>query len=301
MLRLPFRVVPPVLLVVLVAACGGGSATPVAPSGPPTAGSTVVYSAVGASDAAGVGSSGFCAPFTDCPSGMGYVPLIARRLKAAGFTVNLMNLGIPGAFIGPDFGSLADQYGMGFPAIPGYDFKGNFIDSEAPFVLRDSTVVTIFAGGNDVRTVAKALESGAGGSNPQAFVDQQISNFRNDYSTLLSKIKERAPQARIIAANLPNFAGLPYTAGFTSSQRLWMQKISVGFSTQVVNPLTSQGVVVVDLLCNGNFNSPSMFSSDGFHPNDAGYAALADLFYSAINSSSFPSPSGSCSQMTIAR
>ncbi len=44
---------------------------PAAPSGPPVAGSTVVYSAVGASDAMGVGSSAVCLPYTDCPDGMG--------------------------------------------------------------------------------------------------------------------------------------------------------------------------------------------------------------------------------------
>ena len=57
---------------------------------------------------------------------------------------------------------------------------------------------------------------------------------------------------------------------------------------------------MVDLLCNGQFNSPSVFSSDGFHPNDNGYSILADLMLAAINSNSYPSPSSSCGQMSIA-
>lgn len=288
------------VLVVLgfLAGCGAqGDNNPVSP-GPPAAGGSVYYTAIGASDAAGVGSSAPCMPFTDCPSGMGYVPVIVRRLKAAGSTVTLTNLGIPGAFIGPDFESLADQYGVGFPTLPGYDLKGNFIDAEARYVPRSSTVITIFAGGNDVRTVARAMDLGAGG---QAFLDQQITNFRNDYNMLLKEVKDRAPQARIVVANLPNFAGLPYTSRYSSTQKLWVQKISVGFSTQVINALTSQGVVVVDLLCNGQFNNAAMYSSDGFHPNDAGYAALADAMMNAINSTSPPGPSASCSQMTIVR
>jgi lysophospholipase L1-like esterase len=69
----------------------------------------------------------------------------------------------------------------------------------------------------------------------------------------------------------------------------------------VINSLPSQGVLVVDLLCNNQFSSPSMFSSDGFHPNDAGYAALADLFMAAITSTSYPAPSTSCPQMTLVR
>jgi lysophospholipase L1-like esterase len=294
-------VLPIVALGFLLIGCGAKSSSPLSPSTPPTAGSAVSYTAVGASDTMGWGSSAWCVPFTDCPNGTGYVPVIVRRLKGLGATVSSSNLGIPGAFIGPDFEALANQYGSGFPSIPGYDLRGNFIDSEVPFVPKDSTVVTIFAGGNDVRTVARAMELGAGSANQQAFLDQQITNFKNDYNAVVGTIKQRAPQARIVAANLPNFAGLPYTSGYSATQRLWVQKISVGFTTQVINALTSQGVSVVDLMCNAQFLNKSNFSSDGFHPNDAGYAALADAFISAITSSSVPAPSGSCSNMTIAR
>ncbi len=291
---------PVIALGFLLIGCGSNAGNPASPSAPPAAGSTVSYTAVGASDAMGWGSSAWCVPFTDCPNGTGYVPVIVRRLKAMGTTVTSSNLGIPGAFIGPDFEALSSQYGTGFPGIPGYDIKGNFIDSEVPFVPKDSTVVTIFAGGNDVRTVARALELGAGGSNAQAYVDQQIANFKADFGSVLRGIKDRAPQARIVAANLPNFAALPYTSGYSSTQRLWVQKISVGFATQV-NALASQGVAVVDLLCSAQFTNRSNFSSDGFHPNDAGYAALADAMMSAITASSYPAPSGSCANMTIVK
>jgi lysophospholipase L1-like esterase len=292
---------PAAVLGVLLAGCGSNADNPAGPSTPPAAGSIVSYTAIGASDAMGWGSSAWCVPFTDCPNGTGYVPIIVRRLKAVSATVTSSNLGIPGAFIGPDFESLASQYGAGFPTIPGYDIKGNFIDSEVPFVPRDSTIVTIFAGGNDVRTVARALDLGAGGSNPQAFVDQQIANFKTDFNAVLRVVKERAPQARIVAANLPNFAGLPYTSGYSSTQRLWVQRISVGFSTQVINTLTSQGVTVVDLLCGSQFTNRANYSSDGFHPNDAGYAALADAMMNAITTAAYPAPSGSCGEMTIVK
>jgi lysophospholipase L1-like esterase len=297
-----FRALPLVLVVsVVLVGCGGASSNPASPSAPPSAGATVSYTAIGASDAIGWGSTAWCAPFTDCPNGTGYVPVIVRRLKAMGATVTSSNLGIPGAFIGPDFESLAAKYGAGFPVIPGYDIKGNFVDSEAPYVAKDSTVVTVFAGGNDVRTVARALDLGAGGSNLQAFVDQQTTNFKNDYNSIISTIKSRAPQARIVVANLPNLAAMPYMAGYSSTQKLWVQKISVAFTTQVVNTLTTQGVTVVDLMCNSTFLNASNFSSDGFHPNDAGYAAFADVMLGAITASSYAAPSGSCSNMTIYR
>ena len=47
----------------------------------------------------GVGSSAVCLPFTECPDGMGYVPVTVRTLKIRTFTVKLLNLGIPTAVI----------------------------------------------------------------------------------------------------------------------------------------------------------------------------------------------------------
>jgi hypothetical protein len=98
------------LLAVALALAAGAACnkTPTTPSGgnvtgPPQGGSPVHYTAIGASDAVGVGGSVLCVPFTDCPNGTGYVAVIARELRAGGLTVSLMNLGIPGAVIGPDY------------------------------------------------------------------------------------------------------------------------------------------------------------------------------------------------------
>jgi lysophospholipase L1-like esterase len=278
------------LLATLLAGCGSSQDSPTAPSPPPAAGSAVYYTAIGASDAAGVGSSAPCIPFTACPGGMGYVPVIVRQLQDMGSTVTLSNLGIPAAVISPGFQALGRQYGRDVPI--------NIIDQEVPFVPRNSTVVTIFAGGNDIHTVAEAIDRGAGGADPLAFTDQQIKAFGNDFATLLKGIRDRAPQARIVVANLPNFAGIPMHAGRSLEEKQLLQKISVGFSTQVINPLAGQGVAVVDLLCDGRFTSGSYFSSDGFHPNDAGYATMAAEMMRAITSS-IPAPQASCGAMTI--
>src|ERR1041384_3905669 len=50
--------------------------SPTAPGGNQTPSNTVSYSAVGASDAIGYGSSVPCIPFADCSGGKGYVQLI---------------------------------------------------------------------------------------------------------------------------------------------------------------------------------------------------------------------------------
>jgi lysophospholipase L1-like esterase len=280
------------LFLLLAAACSGKGGNPAAPSAMPDSSSSIAYTAVGASDAAGVGASVVCVPFTACPDGTGYVPVIARDLRAGGATVTLMNLGIPAAVLSRRIEDIGNTYGRGIP--------GNFIDDEAPFVPKTTTLVTIFAGGNDTNAIATAVANGAGGSDRNAYVDAQVQAFAGDYATLISAVRQRAPSAKIVVANLPNFAGMPYTAGLSAADKLIMQRISVGFSTQAVNPLASQGIAVVDLLCDARFLQPSIFSSDGFHPNDTGYRLLADVMLSAIRQPTYPAPQNSCDPMTLA-
>jgi lysophospholipase L1-like esterase len=263
---------------------------PTAPSGPPAAGSPIVYTAVGASDANGIGSSFPCVPFTDCPNGKGYVPVAAGTLKSQGFTVTLRNLGIPTAVIGPDFQSLGRQYGR--------TVEGNFIDQEMPFVLPTSTLVTIFAGGNEVNTVTAALGGGAGAADPIAYIDAQASAFGADYATLLTGVRDRAPSARVVAVNVPNMAGLPYLASAASTQRQAAQRAAVAMN-RAVNALVSQGVIVIDVMCDTRSYQASNYSPDGLHPNDAGHAFLADEIVRAVTSTSYPAPQASCASMAV--
>jgi lysophospholipase L1-like esterase len=250
----------------------------------------VSYTAIGASDASGYGGSVFCAPFTDCPNGTGYVQLIARRLQAAGKTVSLLNLGIPTAVLSPATEALGASLGK--------DIYGNFLTQEMPFVAKDATLVTVFAGGNDVNTVGAALDAGRGGADNTGYVAAQSQNFGSDLRTLVAGIKARAPQARIVILNLPNMGALPYASGYSLDRRRWLQQIAVGFSAQI-NALTAQGALVIDLMCDASFYQPSIFSSDGFHPSDAGYQHLADIMYAAITGGSAATPRSSCAQMSV--
>jgi len=263
--------------------------TPAGPSGPAPAGSNVVYTAVGASDAAGVGSSVICVPFTECPGGMGYVPVTVRALQSKSYTVKLMNLGIPTAVVGRDVQNLGAQYGR--------EIFGNFVDNEMPFVPKDSTVTTVFGGVNDVITLVSALGQGAGGGNPRAFIDAQVRAFTSSYASLISGIRARAPGTRIVALNLPNVGALPYFAGGALDQRRAQQQLSVAFTTAAVNVLTSKGVTVVDLMCDSLSYLPSNYSAD-FHPSDAGYAFISSEVVNAITSAGYPAPQTSCPPMS---
>ena len=44
-------------------------------------------------------------------------------------------------------------------------------------------------------------------------------------------------------------------------------------------PPASRGVTVLDLMCDQRSYLPQNFSSDGFHPNDGGYAFMAAGFW----------------------
>ena len=286
------RIAAAVVLILGLTGCDklGDEGSPTAPSGPPAAGSSITYTAVGASDAAGVGSSKVCAPFTQCTNGMGYVQVAERTLRSEGYTVTLTNLGIPTAVIGPGLMALGRSLNR--------TIVGNFIQDEMPFVTSGSTLVTIFAGGNDVLTISAALNSGLGANNPNAYIDDRVREFGADFAALLSGIRQRA-SPRIVILNLPNLGGLPYLANATLAQRQAAQRASVGITTTVINPLVGLDLAVVDLMCDPRSYLPSNYSGDGFHPDDEGYAYVAAEVVAAIKSRSYPAPRSSCSQMTM--
>jgi len=279
------------VLFLAAAACDKlkGDSNPTEPSGPPAPGSAINYSVVGASDAIGFGSSKPCVLYDDC-DGNGYVWVAARSLRSQGFSVNIQQLGIPGAVISRTFEDMAIQYGRS-------DVLANFIQQEAPFVQKDASLVTVFTGANDVNVVTSALGRGAGGSDPAAFIDQSVAGFTSDFATLIASIRSRSRSARIIVFNLPNLGGLPYLATASLAQKQAAQRASVRITTAVINP--TPDITVIDLMCDSRLYQSANLSSDGFHPNDAGYALLGAEIVKAVTSGSYPAPRSSCSQMVL--
>ena len=275
-----------------LSACSGSSndgATPTAPT-PPAASSSVAYTPIGASDAAGVGASVTCLPLaTSCRDSTSYVGLVQRRL-AESRTVSLLNLALPSGVLSPDVEALGDELGRNIP--------GNFLMQVAPFVPPGTTLVTIFAGGNDANTIALAIGAGRGGADPSAWLTQQVQGFSRDYGRLVDSIRARAPGAFIVILNAPNFGALPYLAGRPLAERRIVQDVAVRLTREAINPLSSR-VPVVDLMCDARSYQPGIYSADGFHPNDQGYAFLAEVLLQAINSGSAPPPQSSCAFMTL--
>ncbi|MEO5820968.1 MAG: SGNH/GDSL hydrolase family protein [Vicinamibacteraceae bacterium] len=293
MIRRPFAHAAAVALLVGLAACSskkdddGGSN----PNGPSGGSNAVFYSAISASDGTGFGSSNVCLPFADCPDGTGYVQRVVREMRSAGRTVTVLNLSVPGSVVGPEIEDLARQLGRGT--------IGNFVERQMPFVSRDSTLVTIFGGANDINVVGNAIERGMGGGNPAGWGTAFAAGFGRDIRAIVDGVRSRAPNAKIILLNPPNGAGLPYVATRTRDELRILQAISVRFSAEA-NTQASRGVLVVDLMCDSRAYLPQNYSADGFHPNDGGYAFMAEMVLRAVNADTLPAPRTDCPQMHLA-
>lgn len=202
----------------------------------------------------------------------------------------MSNLAVPTSVIGRDVELLGRQYNR--------RILGNFIDREMPFVRQDATLITVFAGGNEVNTITAALGGGAGTGDPAGFIDRQVAAFGADYATLLDGMRARTSAARIVVLNVPNLAALPFLAAASPGQRQAAQRAAVGMTTTVVNRLTGRSVIVVDLMCDARSYQPTMYSADGFHPSDSGYAFIASEVVITATTAPYPQPRASCPEMT---
>ena len=283
------------LLAALVALFGSGIACNKneSPTSPSPADGPIFYTAIGASDGIGFGSSSPCLPFADCPDGKGYVQILRRQLQNTGRTLDHRNLSIPSAVLSKAIEDLARDIGQ-----PISDLAGNFIDRQAPFVPTNTTHVTIFAGGNDANVIGRATLAGRGGNDVNGYIDAQVRQWGVDLEDLIARIRARAPNARIVALNMINLAGAPYLAARPPSEKSIMQRIAVGISDRV-NALTSRQVLVVDLMCDARLYVPSNYASDGFHPGDNGYAIFAEDALPALRDGTNNQPNTNCAQRRL--
>jgi lysophospholipase L1-like esterase len=215
------------------------------------------------------------------------VQILRRDLIATGRTFTFSNRSLPGAVLSKAVEDLARDIGRPIDAL-----AGNFIERQAPFVPIETTHVTIFAGGNDTNVIAEGARA-RGGSDPNGFVDTQVRQWGTDLTELISRIRGRVPNARIVMLNLPNLGGAPYVASRPTADKSLIQRVAVGI-TDRINALTSQGVLVVDLMCDARLYQPSSYASDGFHPGDIGYRIFAELTLPALRDGTSSQPNPSC-------
>lgn len=261
---------------------------PTSPS--PGPGATPYYTVIGASDATGHGASVECAPFDlDCQNGTGYAQRIIRRFRQERGNADYRNLGVPGQVLNGAVEDLASQLGR--------ETAGNLIARQMPFVKPETTMLSIFAGSNDANVIGEAVRAGLGGNDPRAFIDAQVRQWGSDFGAMINTIRDQAPAARIVVLNVPNLGLAPYVASNPIIERSILQRITVGLADQA-NALTSRGVIIVDLMCEPRIYNAGNFYSDGFHPNDNGYALMAELTYPALADGVSHAPAAGCAQRT---
>jgi len=220
----PFRVFAlrgTVLLVALCAvACGGGSSTSL-PVAPPR---TVVYTAIGASDAVGIGAF---------PLSRGYVPRLAEHLQGLPATVTLDNLGINGAH--------ADD----------------MVEAELPAAIAsDPDVVTVWTGSNDL------------------IAGVSVDAFGAELDVLLGDLSTKT-NALVFVADLVD---LPSAPRFRQDPDPDVTAARVAaYNAVIAAAAEAHGCVLVQL--SDTPLTDDLFSIDGFHPNNDGYAVLADRFW----------------------
>jgi lysophospholipase L1-like esterase len=269
------------------------------------------YAGIGASEAVGIGASAPCGLLTPilpaCPGGTGYVPKIAALLAAAGISAPLTDLGISGAVIAADIRTQGNLYGTvtvdKCQARTGFDIiLSDFLTDEVPKLPDGVAYVTIIAGANDAIALTSALGCGAGGgtaATQQAYISNAATLFAKDYAALLTAVKQANPNAQIVVANIPNLAGIPSELAKSTTERQALQEFSIALDT-VIDALTAQNIPVVDLLCMPSSYASANFASDGFHPNDAGYAIIASQMEPLLLSRAVSPLSATCAQATLA-
>ena len=116
-------------------------------------------------------------------------------------------------------------------------------------------LVLLIAGGNDV---VRRTPAGA---------------FARDYRSLLEAIRRRVPRATLVAFGVPDVARAP----LFDDSRAKTEALSRTDDAAVRRAAAENGAAFVDLFAYTYraAATPEFFSSDDFHPSDAGYARLA--------------------------
>jgi lysophospholipase L1-like esterase len=108
-----------------------------------------------------------------------------------------------------------------------------------------------------------------------------ISNYSHDLNLLLNRLQTNAPSARILIANVPDLALLPYFSSYNPQQ---LQKRILIYNASIASIAQQHHVILVDL-SQQNYNlkdHPEYISNDGLHPTDLGYLQLAEVFYKTL-------------------
>lgn len=239
------------LLGALLAGCAtstGGSGVGASPTAMTTARASATATATPGSPAVryvALGASDAVGVGASDQNHTAYVPILISRLPARATT---LNLGISGETL---HGALSDELPAAIQAQP--------------------TLITVWLVGNDFKDCVP------------------LKQYTADLNTLLTQLQTKT-SARVFVANAPDFSllpaiqqaaaagsfcgGPPTQAAIHAETLQWNQAIDAAVAARHDTLIN---------LYNANLSGhPNYISGDGFHPSDAGYLALANLFWAAI-------------------
>lgn len=108
-----------------------------------------------------------------------------------------------------------------------------------------------------------------------------LDQFSKNYERILSTLKQKT-RARIVVTNIPDISSAPRIPGPARNQ---YQRQIVQFSRRLEEIAARHGVTVFDIYTITTqelASHPEYFSSDGFHPSDAGYEMWAEQMWPTI-------------------
>ena len=108
-----------------------------------------------------------------------------------------------------------------------------------------------------------------------------LDQFSKNYERILSTLKEKT-RARIVVTNIPDISSAPRIPGPARNE---YQRQIIQFSRRLEEIAARHGVMVFDIYTITTeelASHPEYFSSDGFHPSDAGYEMWAQHMWPTI-------------------
>jgi hypothetical protein len=142
-------------------------------------------------------------------------------------------------------------------------------------------MVTLWVGGDDIKDSVLQNES----------TEALKTRFEAAYTTIISRLRTET-NATVVTANLPDLSRIPAAAWFPDSYKALATADTNALNEVIARVAAQYGVPVVDLFSLAASYDPANFSSDGFHPNDAGYAAMAEQFEAALKVNAWRRVSG---------